>query len=383
MKLLYIANERIPSERANSIHIVKMCNALATAGENLFLILPKRKNPIKEDIFTYYGIENNFKVEFLPILDWGQGMPIFLLNQIIFSLCLFFNRRWPSKDFVVLTRDIVTSWFLALRGYRVFHDLHGFPEKHHWFWRAVLRKMSGIIATNVWKIEQCVNRYHIPRSRIILARNGFDPLLFQDVIDKEKTALRKDLNLPTDRPVILYSGHLYDWKGAHLLIEVAVNLQRTCIVLVGGGERELSELKDKYKIPANVLLVGQKPYNLVPYYLCAADVLVLPNSKKSENLRAIPYSIYDTSPIKLFEYMASGRPIVASNLPSVREVLNEDNVVLFEPDNSRDLTEKVDFLLQNPEIGTVIANMARRDVLPFSWQNRAKRILNFINNGLN
>src|SRR3989344_3082477 len=121
----------------------------------------------------------------------------------------------------------------------------------------------------------------------------------------------------------------------------------------------------------NVLILGHKPHQEIPSYLKAADVLALPNSAKDK--------IYlNTSPVKLFEYMASGCPIVASNLPSIAEVLNYQNSVLVNPDDAGDLARGIEKILNEPNLGQQLSKRALEDVKNYTWEHRAKKILLFI-----
>jgi len=119
-------------------------------------------------------------------------------------------------------------------------------------------------------------------------------------------------------------------------------------------------------------VVGRRPHGEIPIWLRAADVLVLPNTAR-ENI-----SKYYTSPVKLFEYMASGRPIVASDLPSVKALVDERMAVFFEPDNPKDLADKIHWVLENPQDAQNLALLAQEEVLRYTWDKRAGCIIEFI-----
>jgi len=119
------------------------------------------------------------------------------------------------------------------------------------------------------------------------------------------------------------------------------------------------------------LLITQKPNKEIPFYLKAADVLVLPN-KKGEDI-----SEKYTSPLKMFEYMASKRPIVASDLPSIREILNDHNSIIMEPNDPQKLAEGIKEAL-NQDLSQKISQQAFSDVQSYTWEKRTKKILEFI-----
>lgn len=243
-----------------------------------------------------------------------------------------------------------------------------------------MRKMLGVICTNKWKIEQCHKIFGIDKNKMVLARNGFDPKLF--LMNIGKAEARKKINLPQDKKIIVYSGHLYDWKGVDTMAKAALAMPDILFVFVGGSNQEKEEFAKRVRLCDNILIIGQKPHNEIPLYLKAADVLVLPNSCRSANPRFADYSLFDTSPIKMFEYMASGRPIIASDLPSLREVLNEKNATFIEPDNPEDLARRIRTVLEGEKFGEELAIQSNKDVLQYSWGNRAKIILDFLNKKL-
>jgi GxxExxY protein len=181
---------------------------------------------------------------------------------------------------------------------------------------------------------------------------------------KEKA--REKLNLPIDKKIILYTGHLYSWKGVQTLADASKYLSNNCLVVfVGGTEEDIRNFQFPISNFQNVKLVGYRPHSEIPIWLKAADVLVLPNSGKEQISREF------TSPMKLFEYMASGRPIVASNLPSISEILEDGkNALLFEPDNPQDLAEKINRILSDSNLSQRISTQAYEDVKNYSWDKR-------------
>ena len=166
---------------------------------------------------------------------------------------------------------------------------------------------------------------------------------------------------------------MYQWKGAKTLLEAArLSGEDILFVFVGGTKKDIGAFKSQAGINKNILVAGHQPYQEIPFWLKAADLLVLPNSGEEDISR------YWTSPMKMFEYMASGQPIVASDLPSLREVLNENNAVLVEPDNPKALAEGINKTLKNSAFSANISARALKDVQKYSWINRAKNIYEII-----
>ncbi|MBI2108840.1 MAG: glycosyltransferase family 4 protein [Parcubacteria group bacterium] len=380
MKIIYICNSRIPTDKAYGVSIVKTCEALAKNGAQVLLLAPKIANPFGDDVFSYYNIQKNFSVRYVPTFDavkWGWRYG-FVINQISFGVAVFLLFFLKKRNFILLTRDEVSGFLLRLAGVQVYYDIHGFPERLVWLWKMLLRPLSGIIATNYWKVEQCNKSLGISKEKIIVARNGFDPDLFD--IQNGKEELRKKINLPSDKPIVLYTGHLYDWKGVNVLLEVARNFQISLFVFVGGTPWDVEKFKRDAGGLSNVLVLGQKPYKEIPLYLKAADALVLSHSEAAlKDPRFSVFARHDTSPIKMFEYMASGVPIVASDMPSVREILNEKNAVLVKSDSPEDLKRGIEKILNDKKTAEQISRQALEDAKEYTWDKRAEKIIAFIN----
>ena len=135
-------------------------------------------------------------------------------------------------------------------------------------------------------------------------------------------------------------------------------------------EKELPEFKDRLKI------LGYKRHEEIPHFLCAADVIVVPTSAKES------IGSHETSPLKLFEGMAARRPLVVSDTPSAREVVSDNEVIFFRPDDAKDLALAISQLLDNPAKASEKVKNAWEKVRGMSWDSRARKILVFLNNQL-
>lgn len=179
---------------------------------------------------------------------------------------------------------------------------------------------------------------------------------------------------PVPRPFTIgYAGHLYPWKGVDLIIEALTVLPDTHALIIGGHEQErdierVQALAARLECASRVTFSGQLPPSEVGDRLREADVLVLPNP-------ASAVSSAFTSPLKLFEYMAAGRPIVASDLASIREVLaDERNALLMAPGSSQSMAAAIRRLKDDPALGRRLAKQALSDVAEYTWAKRAARL---------
>jgi len=172
---------------------------------------------------------------------------------------------------------------------------------------------------------------------------------------------------------IAYAGHLYPWKGVDLIVEAVMALPDAQALIVGGHDKEpdlarVKALAEQLDCASRVTFTGLVAPAQVAARLREADVLVLPNP-------ASAISSAFTSPLKLFEYMAAGRPIVASDLPAIREVLaHERNALLFEPGNPQALTAAIRRVKEDPALGARLARQAAVDVGEYTWARRADRL---------
>lgn len=242
------------------------------------------------------------------------------------------------------------------------YEVHDFPERSLWMYRALFKRARFILATNQWKATELARRFGVPQSKLLLERNAVDVDAFAP---QDKLQARTLLKLPPSVKVALYTGHLYVYKGVDTLAGAARLLPEVQVYVVGGTPADVQAYKQKYADVESLHVVGHVPHHEVPLWQAAADVLVLPNSGKEA------LSAQYTSPMKLFEYMASERPIVASAVPSVTEVVSDRSAYIVEPDNARALADGVVAALGD----TSRAASARQLVLEHTWDKRAERIL--------
>ncbi len=371
-RLIYAANFRLPTEKAHGFQIAKMCESFADLGQDVTLLLPtKKKNPIKEDLYAYYGIRHTFKVKrvFTPDMLALKFLPSswrFFLQGVWFAFAMFFQRI--DKEAIYYLRNPELVWLLKLRGAtRVIFEAHLLPKKKRLF-KACVASADLIPCNSKGTLKALAD---LGIERLTLAPNGVDLEAFLKA--PEKRMAREELGLPQDKKIVLYSGHLYAWKGVRTLIEAAKqsDMEGTMFYLIGGKADEIEALKKDMRIDSEDRVVFREhvPHTEVYSYLKAADVLVLPNSKASEE------SVAFTSPIKMFEYMASGTPIIASSLPSIREVLDEGSALLFTPDDPSDLLNKVKMLLEDETLCATLSLSAQNKSRSYSWIERAKNII--------
>lgn len=373
MKLLYIANTRFPNERAHGIQIAEMCSAFVDVGVEVELIVQKRVNVVEEDAFIYYHIPRNFQITELRTIDTLQfawtgvlGKLGYMLQSLVFSLhaLIYVLRKRGSYD-LVYSRDELPLFFLSLFSCKFAYEIHA--AKWNMIVTRVLQK-----AVVLFPISQGLKTFYqekgIPDGRMSGAPDAVSSKFL--VVMESRDACRTKLSLPFDKKIVLYAGHLYKRKGAFIAGSAAEKLNDdTLAVFVGGTDDEIPDFTKRFGGDTHVRILGPKPHAEIPYYLRAADILVLPNTAKDADAR-----LY-TSPMKLFEYMASGTPIIASDVPSIREILDETTAYFVKPDDASALAVCINEVLCEKEVATIKAEKALGKVQQYSWKNRAKKIV--------
>ena len=392
---MYLANVRLPTEKAHGIQIAKMCEAFANAGADVELIAPKRLNHLKADVFDYYGVQKNFTMKKLFCLDTISLFPVlkaagYWIESLTFALAAawYLRRDQPplpptavgvappilGGGSVVYVRELPELFFLS-RKKEIIYEAHHLPKRANWLFWQLLKKVKKFVVITTGLKDDLI-KLGIREDMIMVAPDGVDI----DQFDTNTSIIeaRERLHLPLEKQIALYTGHLYPWKGSDTILHAAALLPDVQFVTVGGTADDHAEFVNMIEREQihNILALPHRPPRDIPLYLKAADVLLLPNSAKEK------ISARYTSPLKLFEYMAAGRPMVASDLPSLREVLDDSMATFFTPDDPKSLVDGIQSALNNYEQAEKRALAAYDRVRPYAWHNRANRILAFVNHEL-
>jgi len=375
-KLFFIFHGRLPDEKAASLFAVKSCEAFASKGIETILLVPRRVGSVKENPYKHYRIKNNFRIVYLPVID-VFSYPIikgiafyFSFLTFTFSCVIYLFFKASLKDIIYSNETLpilVATYFFN----NTVYELHNFPENKKYLYDSIFKRVKHLLITNKWKADELKKQPRFNTEKIILERNAVDLNEF-NITSSQKEA-RTKLKLPGEIQIVLYTGHLYTWKGVDTLMRTAVFLGNNIhIYAVGGTDSYIEAYKKEYDNVKNIHIVGHRNHSDIPYWQKAADVLVLPNTAK-ENI-----SKYYTSPMKLFEYMASGRPIIASDIPSISEILDSSNAVLVQADDEKALSVEIKRVLNNPTLAGNLASKAKKNIWEYTWRKRAGRILKII-----
>lgn len=372
MKIYYIANARMPTEKAHGIQIAKMCEAFIEAGIDLTLVVPRRATDPRS-IREYYGLRIDVPMVRLPALNWYSkghfGYVVSSVSFMCFYLFFLMGKKIQGERFVLYTVDMDTfsSSTLTFLSMPLFSEMHGAKSSTIGS-RLLFKGVRGIIAINRIIIEELQHTFPSSQTRYLVEPNGVDIASFPKTGKREA---RERLGLPLDIPTVLYSGRFLEWKGLEILPHAAKEIPLIRFQIVGGTEEEFKNLV-KESLPENLFFAGSRPFNEMPLWCAAADALIVLGTKR--DIQSYRY----TSPMKLFEYFAAKRPIIASGTPALREIVSEKEVIFYEPDNAQDLARAVESATTRGEEFATHVEATTQRATASSWSTRAERIVRFI-----
>ena len=362
MKIVYVANSEIPSRTANSVHVMKMCAAFAAAGHAVEL-LAYRGQASSGEPFDYYGVEQSFRLRRLPRLRWSRRSYVYGVVEGVLAAM-----RRPD---LIYGRLLSGCFVGAQLGSPVVLEYHApvlaSGRLNHWLFKRLIRHRKFrymVVISNALK-EMYETDYPALVGRIRVAHDAADV-----EPPRPETA-------PTDRMRVGYIGSMNQGRGIDIIGEVARQCSWADFELLGGEPSEVGRWKAAFSDVENLSLRGFKPPAEAAMIRRGFDVALAPYQRS-----VLPHEGRSTtepwmSPLKLFEYMASGCAIVASDLSALREVLeHERNALLCPPEDVAAWTAALLRLRDEPELRKSIAAAGRRDLIEhYTWRRRAVEVL--------
>jgi len=387
VKLLYVANTRIPTEKAHGWAIMKMCESFALAGHAVELVLPKRKNPHFEsvDAFHYYDIKKNFEIVFVPCPDLititGRlprllGLLLGIIQNWLYARAVYGHLQ-KQHGAIIFSREHRLLYFLRTLPNKLVYEVHDFPERHKSWYQKLFERVDIVVVTNQWKKNEITKRFGTAEEKIFVAPNAIDVEAYAHPLSKQEA--RQKLSISQNKKIVLYMGGFQRWKGVYVLGEALQYLSNDIeVIFVGGGAEPDRGLFIEWlgqQGNDNFFVHDHVEHQYVPLWLWAADVLALPGTAEDKN------AFYYTSPLKLFEYIASGRPVVMTDVPAVREVferfgLDIPAAYVVPPDNAHVLAVALNNSIEQKGVSWPV--LASHKLFLHTWQARARGIADFI-----
>jgi glycosyltransferase involved in cell wall biosynthesis len=378
MNLLYLHNCAIDSDKAHLTQVVSMCRAFKSNGVNVILGLKNPNNIEKSDAYKLLQKQYGTSIDFDLVLNASFPAKYDRYGK-------YFNVNYYKKTIKHISPDLcfvraplmmkaciqANTRYLYESHNNIMHQGSLLLSK---YWSRILisetaqNRLLKIIAISgnlkkYW-IDQGVNE-----SRIITLHDGIHTGMFKAEISQDEA--RKNLGLPSDKKIVLYSGSLFEDREIENIVALAEKITEANFVVVGGPLENAQYFQQKADNEGlkNLIFTGRQPHYQIPKYLFAADVLLGLWSKK------IPTINY-CSPLKLFEYMAAGRIIVAHGFPTITEVLTDNvHALIVEPEDFDNLLLRVKEAIALTYPNGLSTNARREAFEKYSWETRAEKIL--------
>jgi glycosyltransferase involved in cell wall biosynthesis len=371
MKIVCISASKVPADAANSIQAMKAVHALASLGHEVTLIVPQNDEAPaagKEwrSLSKFYGLSTPFDIEWLI----SPSRRLFFLAAV--------RRAKRLKPDVLYVWPLPSAVLGLVHGMPTILEMHDLPSGRIGpFWYSYFRDLAGSKRITVITIAlkkaldaRYGNAFRV--SDVILAPNGVELERFADL--PKPSAARRLLGLPEALTAVC-TGHLYAGRGVDLFLGLAKRMAGVRFLWAGGRPEDVASWKARANEIPNITFAGFVPNEQLPLYQAAADVLLMPYDAESGISSGGGHSAQVSSPMKMFEYLATGRAIIASDLPVFHEVLNESNAVFCPPEKVTAWEGALRALLDTPSLRNELAQQARADAQQYSWTERAKRIL--------
>jgi len=371
MKIGVIAPSRVPANTANSIQVMKVCQALVQLGHTVKLWVPGQTATPWEQLSGYYGVATPFEISWLPLQPKLKRYDLAISGV---------NRAAGWQTDLVYTWMPQAAVYGQVRGLPVVLEVHDRPTGKLGPWllqRTVKmrgRKRLAVITRALVRVLEQEFDLPIPPEDVVIAPDGVDLERYESLPDAPSA--REMIGLPPEQLTAVYTGHLYAGRGVELLLGLAQAFPQVHFLLVGGNPQSVENCRKQAALAAltNLTFTGFVENQRLALYQAAGDILLMPYGRmiagsSGGNTADI------CSPMKMFEYMAAGRAILSSDLPVLREVLNETNAAFCAADELDSWKTGLQALLHDPARGQTIGMQAKMDAQGYSWKSRAEATL--------
>lgn len=378
MRFHYISPSVLPSRTANSVHVVLQCEGLARAGAQVTLYA-KRSVSEEKDLLPALGDAYGVNISDMRLVSYYSAISRADTLRIA-ALALATMRRGRRPD-AILSRNLYAAFYLAVvQRQPLMFETHQLEQGLRKAMQRTLMTCPWVttVAVSARLVDFLASHHNVaPRNPIVLhdaAREGIVPL----PLAERRAQLRALVEFGAGNwdAVCGYFGHLYPGRGIEI-IEAMARVRPNCLFLVYGGNDTEVNARRASKQLANLRYLGHVPHPLAQRVMCAVDVLLMPYQDRV----SIGLDGHDTagwmSPMKMFEYLASGVPLISSDLPVLREVLRDgENALLVPASDVRDWVAALDRLVSDPTFAQALGQRGHEDYnSKHTWTRRAQRLL--------
>ena len=388
MRIGYLTHEPLPSSETSTEQLVWTVSMLAKEGLDIDLIVPRpdaRRGASEEDlrasIRRFYGSESELLPDNVNLVDvWRPSAARGDLRRAVHDVLSPFRARARAYD-LAYTRDLYALWITLMLGipsiFETYRTDINLLDRFRLFRRHTYghRKLLGVVTHSHFARDH-FERAGIEDERLLVAHNGYSPAIMEPVRSREEA--RALLGMNRSESLVCYTGHVNPKKGIEILIPIAQRVPHATFLVVGAipgseSEAQFTGLVSESGV-TNIRVLPRVPPAEIAAYLYAADCLIIPPT-------AGPLERFHRTvlPMKTYLYLAAGRPIVAPDLPDLREILTDgENAVLVAPDQVEESAQALTRTLSNREESERLGARAQKDAARYTWQSRGRRIAAFI-----
>lgn len=386
MRIAYINHGRFPTEKAYGSQIAQVCDALAELGHDVTLLCPTFHSGIASAPDRYYGLRRALHIERVDHFDAFQSSLVpgflgFAVSMRSYGQALQKYLAGHKNFDLAYVRSPLLVGNLLRTGIPVILELHSLPRFCRRRFTHACNHCAKVVCLTSPMHDQLVS-WGVKPEKVIVEADGVDLRRFEHL--PITSDAKKKWDLPSDRPVIGYVGALATRetleKGVRDLID-SMGILRDLplpslplLWIVGGPEKWRKEYEDHARLNGlhthSIRFQGRIESSAVPSAMAACDVCVYPAPKSDH-----PYFQRDTSPLKLFEYLAAGKPVVCADIPPIRDVVDDRSVRLYQPGDLHDLAAAIGDALRHPDKARQLSEAGKRIAQDHSWEKRMTRIL--------
>jgi glycosyltransferase involved in cell wall biosynthesis len=362
MKLIYLSATNIPAINAQSVQIASMATAFSRIhGLDFKLISPMTKdNNDTNQPYSWVKIKIRARKKFFRHLEFA------------YHVSGMIGAEQPQ---FIYTRNIILTLLGLFRNCTTVLEVHS--EVINKISRLLLRCLVWQKRFRVVAISQALENYYsdsygIPSHKILSEHDA----VFLERYDKlrafSKSDLRKEFGFPQDKTIVMHTGSLYADRGAEYFASIIKSFSEIYFVHIGGSHKDVNYWREQYQMYENCCFISHIPSEQIARYQMTADLLFYPITKQVKTW-------WCASPMKIFEYMATGIPILSKPIGSIAEILNQQNTIILDRLDDNSIISGVEYFIANREQTNTKAQNALRDIRDrYTWERRCKRILEWL-----
>jgi glycosyltransferase involved in cell wall biosynthesis len=382
----YISPSVLPSKSANSVHVVLQCEALSKVGCKVVLYFKRKtseKSKVAKQIAEAYGVDIFECGIQLKSYHTHHDKAVNLHIALLAAGHLFRNIIKRKTCTYVLSRNLYASFILGvIFRMPLLFETHQLEYGFRKYIQKVLLKSTRIKTIVISeKLSKYLQKHHqcsIQNYLVMHDAASMPPFKTIGSTDKKKHLGRILPGVKTGqwKSIAGYFGHVYEGRGINIIIKMAEKRPDVLFTVVGGNQNDIRKRKNEIK-SENIFFLGHVPHPDARLLMQMVDVLLMPYQKTV----SIGIARHDTakwmSPMKMFEYMASDVPLIASDLPVLREILEDGkNALLVPPDNVDSWTHALDIINEDRNLALSFAKRAKSDFISkHTWSRRAEMII--------